>query len=318
MVDGDRIYPVDYHFLHHSTGPEFYNAEPIEVQDWFSLIGKARGYQNGALNPRHEHPSRPGQLTYAQAQFALYRYDKDGNKYGYKFIDLIKEPYKNVAWAVGNWFYNQRSVSTEVCGNFLNQVLPDKALMLLADYMRPIDQELGGALKVWLHQEVFATACPARIKEQRDKLVDMINRPDHWNAILWPPAPPKPVITTKDITSETDLPFASETIDDNTIPAGQTQLKQAGRVGKRTIIARITFSNGMEIKREIISDTKADPVNEIIARGTYVEPPKIEEPLPPIEEPKPAPPHSPRSTLWQKIVLAVINFIIARQANKKP
>lgn len=271
MNDGQRVYPVDYHFLHHSVGPEFYNADPLVVQDWFSDIGKARGYNNGALNPLHEHPGRPGQLTYAMAHFALYRYDKDGNKYGYKLIDLIARPYQNVAWAVGNWFYNQRSVSTEVCGDFRHQVLPDKALMLLADYMRAIDQELNGQLKVWLHQEVFATACPARIAEQRMRLVDMINDPNKWNNIVFPP-PPKPTVTTKDVTTETELPFTSESLEDGTLPKGERRIKQAGVNGLRTVVTRITYTDGQETKREVLHDNTVPPIKEVILIGTYVQP----------------------------------------------
>ncbi len=279
MVDGDRIYPVEYGFLHHSTGPFHVNASDMEVQDWYSNIGYSRGYSNGAINPRHEHPSRPGQLTYAQAQFALREYTLDGNKYGWRATDLMKLPLANVAWAVGNWWYNQRSFSIEVCGNYLDRVLPDKALMLLADEIfRPIDKELvsagyAGGVQVWLHQEVYATACPARIKEQRDKLVDMINNPDKWNKLLWPPAPPKPVITTKDITQETKIAFTSETVEDSSLPEGERRIKRVGAEGLRTVTTRITYTDGKETKREVIWDNTVPPVNEIVLVGTYVEPP---------------------------------------------
>ena len=199
MNDLQRVYPVNYFFLHHSTGPDFVNAEDIEVQDWYSNTGKARAYSNGAVNSNHEHPSRPGQQTYAQAQFTLREYTKDGNKYGYRLTDLIARPWGNVAWAVGNWDYNVKSCSVEVCGNFLSKVLPDKALMCLADFLREIDNELvaggiPGGINVWLHQEVYATACPARIKEQRDTIVDMINNPAKWNSIVFPQAPPPVVV----------------------------------------------------------------------------------------------------------------------------
>lgn len=287
MNDSDRVYPVAYHFLHHSTGSFFVNASDLEVQDWFSNIGKARGYNNGAINSRHEHPGRPGQLTYAMAHFALREYTLDGNKYGWRLTDLIARPYQNVAWAVGNWFYNQRGVSTEVCGDYRGRELPDKACMLLADYMRPIDQELGGALQVWLHSEVFATECPAGIANQRNKIVDMINNPDKWNAILWPPTPPKPVITTKDVTEVTDIPFPTENVDDNTLPKGERQTKQEGKMGKRTVVTRITYTDGKETKREVVSDTRVEPVPRVILIGTYEAPeePEIPEEPTPVDNP---------------------------------
>ncbi len=200
MIDGDRVYPVEYFFIHHSTGPDFVNASDEEVRQWYSDTGYGRGYNYGALNPRHTNPS-DGSLSYAMAQFTMREYTLDGNRYGYRITDLIDEPWANVTWSVGNWFYNQRSCSVEVCGNFLGKVLPDKALMCLADFLRPVDEELGGILKLWLHQEVFSTACPARIAEQRDKVVDMINDPDKWNNALFgaPEQPQAPANPHKDV-----------------------------------------------------------------------------------------------------------------------
>lgn len=279
MNDGQRVYPVDYFFLHHSTGPDFVNAEDIEVQDWYSNTGKARAYNNGAINPMHEHPSRSGQLTYAQAQFTLREYTKDGNKYGWRLTDLIARPWQNVAWAVGNWDYNVKSSSVEVCGNYLYKTLPEKALMCLADFLRGIDQELGGSLKVWLHKEVYATACPANISNQRDTLIDMINNPAKWNAILWPP---QPVITTKDVTTTSSVPFEKVTVENRLMPKGETKVTQIGVEGIKTTVTTVTYTNGVEtssvVKSEVIDPT---PITEITSVGTYVKP---TEPVDPIDE----------------------------------
>lgn len=193
MNDNNRIYPVNIFVLHHSTGPLFANASDLTVQDWYSSVGKGRGYDNGAINPQHEHPGRPGQLTYAQAQFAGYPYTLDGNKYGYRLTDLIARPWQNVAWHAGNWPINQQSCGLENCGDYSNMLLSEKALMCIADFLRPIDIELGGTLQILLHQEIYATACPGRIKEQRDTIVDMVNDPAKWNAKLFPAPVPVPV-----------------------------------------------------------------------------------------------------------------------------
>jgi len=278
MNDGQRRYPVDYFFLHHSTGPDFVNAEDIQVQDWYSDTGKARAYSGGAINPMHEHPSRPGQLTYAQAHFTLREYSKDGNKYGWRLTDLIARPWQNVAWAVGNWDYNVMSSSVEICGNYLNKNLPDKALMCLADFLRDIDNELGGALKVWLHKEVYATACPARISDQRNTLIDMINNPDKWNNILWPP---QPVITIKEETVSEIVPFEKVNVEDSTVPKDETKITQVGVQGNRTVVYVVTYTNGIETSRSVKSDTVSpQPITEITAIGTYVAPDKPLEPTP--------------------------------------
>jgi hypothetical protein len=243
------------------------------VQDWYSDTGFGRGYGNGSINPNHEHPGRPGQKTYAMAQFTLREYTLDGNKYGWRLTDLIARPWQNVAWAVGDWWYNQRSCSVEICGNYLNKVLPEKALMCLADFLRPIDVELNGALQVWLHQEVFATACPARIKEQRDLLIDMINRPDYWNARLWPVAAPAPVVNTGFVHETHALPYKTTTKESATLPKGERKIEVVGVTGTRTIIYTVTTTDGKETSRVVKSDevTKA-PVDELILVGTYVAP----------------------------------------------
>lgn len=278
MIDGHRKYPVYMVLLHHSTGPVFKDASDREVQDWYSDIGKARGYQNGAINPRHEHPSRKGQLTYAMAQFTGRPYTKDGNKYGYRLTDLIKNPWANVAWHAGNWEINISSVGLENCGNFMNKLLTEKQLMCIADWLRPVDRELVQAghkagLTILLHQEVFATACPGRIKEQRNKLVDMINNPDKWNKKLWPP---KPKVTTKTVTETQPVPYATETVEDTSITKDEVRVK--GVNGTRTITYEITYTDGKETKRVKKSDkVTTQPITEVIAKAVQVETPVVDD-----------------------------------------
>ena len=229
MNDGQRKYPVNIFVLHHSVGPRFADKPALVIQDWFSGIGKARGYQNGAINPHHEHPGRKGKLTYAMAQFAGHPYSK--NKYNYRLVDLIKRPWQNVAWHAGNWEINVHSNGLENCGDFRNYVLTEKQLMCIADFLRPIDKELGGTLNILLHQEIIGTACPARIKEQRNKLVDMINNPTKWNNKLWPPktTPKPPVPKPQPVPQPTpdpvpEVPVTSEIED--VVKANNTLLKE--------------------------------------------------------------------------------------------
>ena len=270
MTDGQRAYPVDYAFLHHSTGPEFKNASDMEVQDWYSAIGRDRGYNGGNINSKHEHPSRPGELTYAMAHATLREYTLDDNKYGWRLTDLIKNPYANVAWAVGNWFYNTRSWSVEICGNFMNKVLPDKALMCLADHLRIIDKELvaggyPGGINVWLHQEVFATACPGRIKEQRDKVVDMINNPDKWNDILWPKD--KVEVKHEEITEK--IPFLTDSQKYSSIPEGESIVLLEGRDGTLKKVYEVTYVNGLEKSRKLVNEVIEDHGQvKVVAVGT--------------------------------------------------
>lgn len=328
MVDGDRIYPVLYGFLHHSMGSEFVNASDRQVRDWYSDIGKARGYNNGALNPRHEHPDKPGQLSYAMAQYTLREYTLDGNKYGWRLTDLIVKPLANVTWSVGNWWYNQRSFSVEICGNYLNKTLPDKALMLLADELfRPVDKELiaagySGGITAMLHQEVFATACPARIKEQRNTLIDMINNPEKWNNILWPPKP-KPVVKVVENIVETVIPFKQTTAEDPTSEVDR--IVTAGVNGKRRIVYEVTYTDGKETSRKVKSDVTQPAVDQVTTLGTYVKPVEPEKPVEqpqPVEpftpiQPTPTTPKPPKLTVWLKLVLWFYNKFVLPRIDKK-
>lgn len=194
MSDGDRVYPVDHFVIHHAVTPTYANYSDGDIINIFSNFGKAI-YNNGAINPRHYKPN--GELTYTQAHAALRPYTLDGNKYGYRWTWLLQNPFGNVVWGAGNWAVNQRAINLEVCMDARYADLPDKALMLIADTLRPHDEAIGGALKLFGHSQVSQapTQCPARLLPQVDKLVDMLNNPRKWNEILFP-APPPPVTAT--------------------------------------------------------------------------------------------------------------------------
>lgn len=188
MNDGNRVFPVDELFFHHSTGPDFNTESELAIQDWFSDTGKGRGYTDASGNVMrsfHEHPSRPGQETYAMAQFALRQnLNNRNNGYdGWELIELVKDFWNSVTWSVGNWGHNQRSISIEVCGNYLGKTLPDIALILVMDWWRPHDALLAGQTTIWAHQWVFATACPGLIVTEMERAVDILNNPDKYKTI---------------------------------------------------------------------------------------------------------------------------------------
>lgn len=187
MADGHRVYPVDYVVLHHSVGPEFGNSSDLEVQDWFDQIGRNRGYA-GVAHSYHSHPQR-NKETFAQAHLALRAYTQDGNKYGWRLTPLMQDIWNNVAWHAGNWPINQRSIGIETCGNYSDHPLPEKALMLVADYFRAHDKSIGSKLQITAHKQFSATACPGQIFNQREIIIDMINNADKWNQKLWPSDP---------------------------------------------------------------------------------------------------------------------------------
>ena len=81
------------------------------------------------------------------------------------------------------------------------------------------------------------------------------------------------VITTEEDTTEELIPFKTIEKKDPTLPLGTTKVSQKGVEGIKTIITEITYKNGQEDSRKIISEkiTKA-PIDEIILIGTKEDP----------------------------------------------
>lgn len=318
MNDGNRVYPVNKLIMHHAVSDDMVNWDDLAVQDWFSNIGKDRGYQGGAVYPYHEHPGRPGQVTYSMAHYCLHRYTKDGNKYGWRLTELIKDPFQQVAWHCGNWPANQTSIGIETAGNFSTQDLDDKALMLVADALgRGWDQELVEAgypsgVNVYGHKDWFATACPGKIYDELDKLIDMINNPSKWENILWPPAPqpePQPEPTQPEWTAlpQPAVKRAKETANVIDLDSGQaigTPITQ----GKDTEFLDTKYYNGVTYLRSKwsrdhsknwgvdIRSLEDIPVEQPPVEEPPVEEPPVEEPpveQPPVEQPPTEEPNEP-------------------------
>ncbi|MBM7643322.1 G5 domain-containing protein [Streptococcus loxodontisalivarius] len=80
---------------------------------------------------------------------------------------------------------------------------------------------------------------------------------------------PVATITTSDESQTTALPFNSQTVEDPTLPKGQTKVIQTGQTGSLTQTYRHTYINGQLATTELVSETiTQSPVSEIIAIGT--------------------------------------------------
>jgi hypothetical protein len=85
---------------------------------------------------------------------------------------------------------------------------------------------------------------------------------------------PKPVVTTTKDESETQ-PIAFTTVDqdDDSLDKGQTEVSQAGQNGIKTLTYEITYENGQQISKSLISTTTTtQPIEQIVNIGTYVAP----------------------------------------------
>lgn len=91
-------------------------------------------------------------------------------------------------------------------------------------------------------------------------------------------------VVVQDVTTTSEEPFTSSTVDDPTQYTGKRTVTTAGVVGVRTIVDRVTTVDGVETAREHVSnDVTQAPVNEVVAVGTKAKP---------VAAPKPAAPAS--------------------------
>mgnify|MGYP001075219972 CR=1 FL=1 len=82
-----------------------------------------------------------------------------------------------------------------------------------------------------------------------------------------------PVVTTRDETATEPVPFERTSVEDSSLPQGQTTVTTAGQNGERTRTYRVTLTDGVETGRELVSDAvTTPPVTEVTSIGTYVAP----------------------------------------------
>lgn len=87
---------------------------------------------------------------------------------------------------------------------------------------------------------------------------------------------PSPVVTTKNETTTEPVNFQTSRVDDPNLEKGQEVVRQEGKNGVREIVTQITYTDGTETSRKVISNTvTVQPVNKIIAVGTKENAPVI-------------------------------------------
>lgn len=94
-----------------------------------------------------------------------------------------------------------------------------------------------------------------------------------------------PVVTTEEVHSSAAEPFVQVTVQDAAVASGVTSITRAGVAGTREIVYSVTYIDGVESTRRVVSDTLVvAPIDEVTTIGTYVAPP----PPPPVVAPAPA------------------------------
>lgn len=112
-----------------------------------------------------------------------------------------------------------------------------------------------------------------------------------------PTPAPTPVVTTETVTETKDVPYDKITIEDTTKDTSYSEITQEGVPGVETITYTVTKTDGVETKREVVSDiVTTQPINQVTTIGTLA-------PVTPT-------PTNPANTLKQTII-AVIAAIAA-------
>ncbi len=194
MADANRT-TVDKLVLHHAVTPLWPEKTKAQLAQWFSDNGYARAYGSNPANWSGLINPYTGGRSYSQAHFAGQTVDNstpdasnEERAAGYRLVPLVADVWGQITWHAGNWAVNQSSIGIENLGDFRNYTLSDGAQKVIAAFWRPRDLALNGNTAVYGHQEIYATACPARIMEVRDRIVNYINNPP----VIVPPIPTTP------------------------------------------------------------------------------------------------------------------------------
>lgn len=121
-------------------------------------------------------------------------------------------------------------------------------------------------------------------------------------------------LTTVEVREETkteEVAYQTTKSTDATLPSGQEKVIRAGVKGVRTIVYTVTYTNGKETARTLKSDSVTTPaVDELIAVGSYVEPPTT----PPVI---PLPEDGETATSWLTKIIEIIKQILSKFTFKK-
>lgn len=191
MADPQRL-PVKHLVLHHAVTPLWSDRSKAWLANWFSSNGFQRAYGSNPANWSGLINPYTGQRSYSQAQYAGQRVTAATpdataaeRAAGYRLVLLVRDPFGQICWHAGNWQINRGSIGIENLGDYRNYTLRDGDVRVIADFWRPQDARMNGDTRVWGHNEVSQTptACPARIMEQRNKVVEYINNPPGGNKV---------------------------------------------------------------------------------------------------------------------------------------
>lgn len=97
-----------------------------------------------------------------------------------------------------------------------------------------------------------------------------------------PTPTPTPVVTESDEMVTEVIPYSATTVEDGNLDVGTSSISVGGQNGEKTTTYRVTYSDGVEISREVSGEeTTLQPVAEVTSIG-------VRQPPPPPPAPEPA------------------------------
>jgi len=80
-----------------------------------------------------------------------------------------------------------------------------------------------------------------------------------------------PILVTKQITYKNSVAYTTKTISSSSYYTSYVRITQNGKAGEDTITAKVSYLDGIEVKREIIKTVRTkEPVQQVLIRGTKV------------------------------------------------
>jgi hypothetical protein len=91
------------------------------------------------------------------------------------------------------------------------------------------------------------------------------------------PVTTAPAVETRTVTETRAIPYGTRTVKDSTLAKGTRKTRTNGVAGVRTLTYEVTFTNGVETGRRLLSDeVTRKPVSKVVAVGTKTSSPKCD------------------------------------------
>ena len=78
------------------------------------------------------------------------------------------------------------------------------------------------------------------------------------------------IVSTKVVEEKFSVPFEKVYVEDSSLYKGESEIAVQGQNGSVTRKYSVKYEDGVEVSRELISEIKTEPINQVIAVGTKV------------------------------------------------